>query len=174
MRGVKAASGTRKFATIVFSDIESSTVLLDRLGDTGFLRLLAWHRQHRAQRRRGASGLCREVAGRRLHARISIGDICYAREPGDTRLDWSGIRGLPIRIRAGLHSCEAIRQSDNFCGKTVLIAARIGAVALGGEILASDLAYQLTRSLGTFTFGVPRTATLKGPDGDFELRPVVN
>lgn len=28
---------------IVFSDIESSTVLLERLGDTEFLRMLAWH-----------------------------------------------------------------------------------------------------------------------------------
>ena len=67
-----------------------------------------------------------------------------------------------------------IRQNDDFCGKTVAIAARISAVALGGEILASDLAYQRERSLGTFTFGVPRTATLKGLDGDFEPRPVVN
>jgi len=58
--------------------------------------------------------------------------------------------------------------------KTVVIAARISALALGGEILASDLVYQLVRSLGTFTFGAARTANLKGLTGDFELRPVVD
>src|SRR5262249_51170965 len=40
LRQVSAPDGT---VTIVFSDIESSTVLLDRLGDTGFLRMLGWH-----------------------------------------------------------------------------------------------------------------------------------
>jgi SnoaL-like protein len=40
MRKASAPDGT---VTIVFSDIESSTVLLERLGDTEFLRLLAWH-----------------------------------------------------------------------------------------------------------------------------------
>lgn len=61
-----------------------------------------------------------------------------------------------------------------FFGKTVVVAARISALALGGEVLASDLVYQLARSLGTFTFGAARTANLKGLSGDFELRPVVN
>jgi class 3 adenylate cyclase len=40
---VATASAPDGTVTIVFSDIESSTVLLERLGDTGFQRLLAWH-----------------------------------------------------------------------------------------------------------------------------------
>src|SRR5437763_6785220 len=40
MRPASAPDGT---VTIVFSDIESSTVLLERLGDTEFLRMLGWH-----------------------------------------------------------------------------------------------------------------------------------
>ena len=62
---------------------------------------------------------------------------------------------------------------DDFYGRTVVIAARISALALGGEVLASDLVYALARGLGTFTFGAPRTATLKGLDGSFDLRPVL-
>ena len=54
-----------------------------------------------------------------------------------------------------------------------MIAARISALALGGELLASDLVYALARGLGTFTFGASRTATLKGLDGSFELHPVL-
>jgi class 3 adenylate cyclase len=84
-----------------------------------------------------------------------------------------GFDGLPIRIRAGLHSGEAIKHDDDFYGRTVVIAARISALALGGEILASDLVYALARGLGTFTFGDPRTTTLKGLDGSFDLHPVL-
>jgi hypothetical protein len=84
-----------------------------------------------------------------------------------------GFAGLPIRIRAGLHSGEAIKHDDDFYGRTVTIAARISALALGGEVLASDLVYALARGLGTFKFGDPRTATLKGIDGSFDLHPVL-
>ena len=84
-----------------------------------------------------------------------------------------GFAGLPVRIRARLHSGEAIKQDDDFYGRTVVIAARISALALGGEVLASDLVYALARGLGTFTFGAPRTATLKGLDGSFDLHPVL-
>jgi class 3 adenylate cyclase len=85
----------------------------------------------------------------------------------------AGFEGLAIRVRAGLHSGEAIRHDDDFYGKTVVMAARISALALGGEILASSLVYELARSLGTFTFGAPRLVSLKGLAGEFELRPVV-
>ena len=84
-----------------------------------------------------------------------------------------GFDGLPIRLRAGLHCGEAIKHDDDFYGRTVVIAARISAMALGGEILASALVYTLAKSLGTFTFGEPRTATLKGLDGNFDLHPVL-
>ena len=81
--------------------------------------------------------------------------------------------GLPIHIRARLHSGDAIRHDDDFCGRTVVIAARIGALALGGEILVSDLVCALARGLGIFTFGDPRTATSKGVDGSFDLHSVL-
>jgi len=40
---VRPASAPDGTVTIVFSDIESSTLLLERLGDTGFLHVVAWH-----------------------------------------------------------------------------------------------------------------------------------
>jgi len=40
LRAISAPDGT---VTIVFSDIESSTALLERLGDTEFMQMLAWH-----------------------------------------------------------------------------------------------------------------------------------
>mgnify|MGYP001497907136 CR=1 FL=1 len=52
------------------------------------------------------------------------------------------------------------------------IAARISALALGGEILASDLVQALAKGLGTFTFAEPRDVALKGLDGDFRVYAV--
>lgn len=66
-----------------------------------------------------------------------------------------------------------IKHDDDFYGRTVVIAARISALALGDEVIASDLVYALARGLGSFTFGSPRTATLKGLDGSFDLHPVL-
>lgn len=146
--------------TIVFSDIESSTVLLERLGDTGFVRMLSWH-----------DGIVRNASDeQRGYVVKSQGDSFMLAFPSAVFALRASLlmrdriadvfEGLPIRIRAGLHSGEAIRHDDDLYGRTVVIAARIGALALGGEILASDLVYALAQGLGAFTFGQPRAATL--------------
>jgi class 3 adenylate cyclase len=49
----------------------------------------------------------------------------------------------------------------------------VSSLALGGEVLATDLVHNLARGLGTFTFGTPRSAALKGLDGTFDLYPVL-
>ncbi len=157
----------------MFSDIESSTVLLDRLGDTVFPRMLAWHDRivrNTAEEHRGfavkSQGdgfmLAFPSAASALRASLVMRDPIAA-----------GFDGLPVRIRAGLHSGEAIKHDDDFYGRTVVIAARVSALALGGELLATDLVYALARGLGTFTFGDRRTVTLKGMDGSFDLHPVI-
>jgi class 3 adenylate cyclase len=77
------------------------------------------------------------------------------------------------RIRIGLHAGEAIRHADDFYGRTVVIAARISALALGDEVLASGVVHELVRGLGTFNFGDARVTTLKGLDGEFAVYPVL-
>jgi len=170
---VARASAPEGTVTIAFSDIESSTVLLERLGDTEYLRMLAWHDRivrDTADQHRGfvvksqGDGFMLAFPSAAFALRASL----VMRE----RID-EGFEGLPVRIRAGLHSGEAINHDDDFYGRTVVIAARISSLALGGEILISGLVHALAQGLGTFKFGSPRQATLKGLEGEFALYPVI-
>lgn len=110
MRPASVPDGT---VTIVFSDVESSTVLLDRLGDAGFPRLLAWH-----------DGIVRDAAEKhRGYVVKSQGDgfmlafpsAAFALRASVVMRDRiaGGFDGLPIRIRAGLDSGEAIKHDDD-------------------------------------------------------------
>jgi class 3 adenylate cyclase len=169
---VESATAPDGTVTLMFSDIESSTVLLERLGDTEFMQLLSWH-----------DGIVRDAAGEhRGYIVKSQGDgfmIAFPSAAFALRCGTSiqqrltgGYHGMQVRVRVGLHAGEALRHSDDFYGRTVVIAARIADLALGGEILVSELVHELARGLGTFRFGEPRTAHLKGLDGEYRLYPV--
>jgi adenylate cyclase len=170
---IDAAHAPEGTVTVVFSDIESSTAVMERIGDTDFTRMLAWHDRivrDSVSEHRGfvvkAQGdgfmLAFPSAAYALRACLVIRDRIA-----------EGYHDLPIRIRAGLHAGEALHHNDDFYGRTVVIAARISALALGGEILASDLVHALAHALGTFTFGTPRTTTLKGLEGNHTVYPVL-
>jgi class 3 adenylate cyclase len=68
---------------------------------------------------------------------------------------------LPVRVRIGIHTGEAIQQDGDFHGRSVICAARIAAQAEGGEILISSLVKELIDGRGDLQL---REA------GDFELK----
>jgi len=49
----------------------------------------------------------------------------------------AGDRRPPIRVRVGAHEAEATRSVDDYGGRGVHEAARIAALASGGEVLVS-------------------------------------
>ena len=49
-----------------------------------------------------------------------------------------------IRVRMGLHTGETIKESEDFFGRNVILAARIAAKAKGGQVLVSSLLKELT------------------------------
>jgi class 3 adenylate cyclase len=169
---VEAAAAPDGTVTLMFSDIESSTVLLERLGDIEFMALLGWH-----------DAIVRDAADEhRGYIVKSQGDGFMIAFPSaalaircgsaiEHRLA-SAYHGTRVRVRIGLHAGEALRHSDDFYGRTVVIAARIADLALGGEILVSEVVHELARGLGAFRFGEPRTAHLKGIEGEFRLYPL--
>jgi class 3 adenylate cyclase len=82
------------------------------------------------------------------------------------------MNGHRLRVRIGLHSGQAIREEDDFYGRSVVLAARIASEARGGEILVSALVRELTEPSGEFAFGDPTDVELKGLSGMHRLSSV--
>jgi class 3 adenylate cyclase len=159
---VAAPDGT---VTIMFSDIEGSTVLTEQLGDERWLKLLHRHnaliRGHLAANdgfevKSQGDGFMIAFASARsaLRCAIAIQRDLAARQ------DESGSQVL--RVRIGLHTGEVIREQDDFFGHTVILAARIGAKANGGGILVSGVLRGLVAGSHEFQFGEAREEQLKG------------
>jgi len=71
----------------------------------------------------------------------------------------------PVRLRIGLHTGEATKEGYDFFGRSVIVAARIGAAARSGEILVSSLVRELTGGAEEFAFDGGRELELKGLSG---------
>jgi len=161
--------------TILFTDIEESTAMIERLGDLKAHEVIHAHNQLvRAQigscgghevKSQGDSFMV-TFAGARRGVRCAIG-IQRAFE------DWCEKHPeQPISVRIGLHTGEALREAHDLFGKSVIMAARIAAQAGGGEILVSSLLKELTDSSGEFAFEEPRRVGLKGLSGEHVVYPV--
>ena len=83
------------------------------------------------------------------------------------------IRASPSGCAVGLHTGEAIKEGEDFFGKTVILAARIASQALGGQILVSSLLKALVDSGGEFEFGDAQNVELKGLTGLHQLHQVL-
>ena len=132
--------------TMLFSDIEGSTVLLSRLGHRYGEALSA----QRAVLRTAIS----EVRGRELGTEgdsffvvfPSAADAvacCAAAQRALAAHDWPD--GVAVRVRMGLHTGEPTRHEDGYIGIDVHRAARIAATAHGGQVVMSDVTWQLAR-----------------------------
>ena len=138
MRAHAAPDGT---VAILFSDIEDSTVLTERLGDERWLDVL---REHNAIFREQISrhdGY--EVKSQGDGFMLAFPDPCEALEcaidvqRAFVEREQTG-EGESLRVRIGLHTGEVISEEGDYFGKNVILAARIAAEALGGEILVSE------------------------------------
>ena len=137
VRSFAAPDGT---VTILFSDIENSTLMAERLGDERWIGVLRAHnaifRSH--LRAHGGHEVKSQGDGfmlvfpdprRAVECAAAIQRDLAEQEVGD---------GERISVRMGLHTGEAIREEGDFFGRSVILAARIAAQASGGEILVSE------------------------------------
>jgi class 3 adenylate cyclase len=170
---VTRATAPNGTTTVLFTDIEGSTQLTERLGDGAWMSLLREHnRIVRAQASQHAGfevksqgdGFMLAFASARDALRCAIGIQQALADQESTSQE--------LRVRIGLHTGEPVREGDDFFGKSVVLAARIAAEARGSEILVSSLVRDLTQASGEFTFEAPTDAELKGLSGMYRLSAV--
>ena len=157
---------------ILFSDIEESTALNERMGDRAWVRLLERHDKL-------VRKLVDEHSG---HVVKSQGDgfmVAFAQPEQAVGCSVAVQRAFAgqarrmspntIRVRIGIHMGKSVRRGDDLFGRNVAMAARVAAQADGGEVLISE---PVRESVGDVAVGPPREVELKGFGGTHRLYPV--
>ena len=153
----------------MFTDIVRSTQLVEAIGDEAWADLVRWHDQ--ALRALFTSHGGEEVD----HAGDGFFVAFPAARPAldcgvaiqRALLEHRRRQGFAPQVRIGLHAAAAQRHGNAFLGKGVHIAARIGALADAGEILASRDTVESAPA--GVTLSAPRAVTLKGLSEPLEI-----
>ncbi len=165
LRGKEAPRRVEK--TFMFTDIEGSTTLVEALGDEAWQDLLRWH--HETLR-----SLFAEHDGEEV---VATGDGFFVSfdSPDDAlacavaiqrRLaEQRRTQGFAPKVRIGVHAAGATQVGRDFTGIGVHEAARIAALAEGGQIVSS----RSTAADGRFPISEPRTVTLRGTSDSIEI-----
>jgi class 3 adenylate cyclase len=155
----------------MFTDIVTSTDLIELIGDAAWEEMLSWH--DRELRKAFAKARGDEVnhtgdgffvafrSRARWHRLCSRHPAPLARHRRE--------HGFAPWVRIGLHSAEATRRGSDYSGRGVHIAARVGAAAGREEILATASVTTASNE-STYALSEPRELELKGVRGTVEVR----
>ncbi len=157
--------------TIMFTDIEGSTALMESLGEDRWLELLEWHDATVRQQTALFGGTVVKGQGDGFMLAFPAAGSAAACAAAIQRALSAGWTGIPVPVRVGLHSGNAKIEGGDFFGRTVVIAARISAAASGGEILASQIVQE--DLAGAFPLGEAQSLILKGLDGHHSVLPIL-
>jgi len=159
--------------TFLFTDIEGSTRLLDRLGDR-YPAVLEAHQR-----------LLRDVFGDHGGVEVATeGDsffVVFASAPRAVAAAVEAQRALAghpwpnegeVRVRMGLHTGEGILGADNYVGVDLHRAARIAATGHGGQVVVSDTTVALAQHVEGISFrdlGEHRLKDLPRPEHLYQV-----
>jgi class 3 adenylate cyclase len=153
----------------MFTDIVGSTPLVEAIGDEAWGHVVRWHDE-------ALRALFVKFEGEEVdHAGdgffVAFDDtkraLVCAIEIQRTLAEHRSKHGFAPQVRVGVHASEATRAGDTYRGRGVHIAARIGAHAGAGEILASR--QSLAEAGAGFAVGDPQAVHLKGTSEPTEL-----
>ena len=157
-----AAHSRRATKTFMFTDIVKSTDLTEAMGDEAWEDVLRWHDEtlrsclakHAGEEvKHGGDGFF--VAFDAPAGAIECAVAIQRALAGHRRE-----QGFAPQVRIGLHAAAATPRGRDYTGKGVNQAARIAALADGGEILVSQETF--VDGSAQFAASEPRTVSLKG------------
>jgi class 3 adenylate cyclase len=129
------AVGERVTRTFMFTDIVDSTRTVEAVGDEKWARALRWHDNTLRQIFAVNEGEVVDHIGDGFF--VAFADPRRAVDAATAVQQALAAQPLAPDVRVGLHTAEATSLGSNYRGKGVHTAARIGAIADGGEIVAS-------------------------------------
>lgn len=156
-------NGPGALRTILFTDVQDHTAMIQRLGDDESREVLREHE-------RITRAALRIHGGKEVK---SMGDGFLAWFPSATQAlecavdlqrafdDHNRAQAEPLSVRIGINAGEPIEDNGDLFGTAVVAAARIASQAVGGQVLASNVVRELVAGKG-FLFSDRGEVVLRG------------
>jgi class 3 adenylate cyclase len=161
--------------TILFTDVEGSTALTQRLGDAKARAVLREHERIVREALKSHGGSEMKMTGDGFMASFTSAVRALESAIAMQRAFAAHNRSAdePIRVRVGMNAGEPIAEDDpegrsDLFGAAVIRAARIAALAKGGEILVANVVRELAEGK-EFLFSDRGEVTLRGFDDPVHL-----
>ena len=147
--------------TFMFTDIVGSTNLAEMLGDRAWERLLRWHDDMLRKLVASGGGEVVNSTGDGFFVAFDSArsGIACAISIQQALADHRDSTGFALSVRIGLHTAEANQRGADYSGTAVHVAARVAALAVGGEIIATA---ETLADAGTVSTSGARSASVKG------------
>jgi class 3 adenylate cyclase len=160
--------------TLLFSDIEGSTAIMERVGERWSFEVLRDHTSLVRQLVESFGGAVVKSQGDGFmvsfpsaHAGVHCAIEMQRTFDGHSVPDVG-----PLKVRIGLHSGYVIADAEDFFGRNVVLAARIADRARGGEILVSSTVKDYTETDPRVEFEPRGEFHLKGLLGEHTIYAV--
>ncbi len=153
---------------ILFSDIEGSTELNERLGDKEWVRLLARHDAAVRSAITRHDGHVVKTQGDGFMAAFGSPELAVRSAIAMQQAFERGSRKgrATVLIRIGIHHGDVVHRDNDIFGRNVAQAARVAALADGGEILVSEAVSDAVADCDDIVLTDPREVELKGLAGE--------
>ena len=168
----RPAARSSAIRTMLYTDVESHTAMMQRMGDAAGRDILRQHEQTTRQALRDYGGSEVKAMGdgvlasfgsaqKALECAVAL-QRAFAVAPSG-----AGESG-PLRVRIGINAGEPIAEDGDLFGAAVIAAARIAGKAQGGEILVSNVVRELAAGKG-FLFASRGETRIRGLEDPIQL-----
>ncbi len=148
--GQAGPDGNDSLRTLLFTDLESHTAMMQRLGDEKGRTLLRDHERMTREALRGHGGSEVKTMGDGFLASFNSAQraLRCAISLQTALADYSAKGDETLTIRVGINAGEPIAEDEDLFGTAVILAARIASKAAGGEIFVANVVRELVAGKG--------------------------